>query len=272
MSARPNPPPVRRPRWRRDLTVRMPRADVAMSLAAPPPPPSSSLDTKVEPPLAEMELINFRRRFTFMSCSCDPVRVIAIDPQEAAAAARSTGSSCSSTCAAGLSPAAASRTSALAGVACQALSEIAHLHRRGVVHGDIRPSNLFVDSSGRVKIAGFGADHAIDRTANGGPCRASFSPAAYMSPDHAGGGYAGDIWSFGLTILELYTGSFPLVEQGQSIPLTCYSDGPPEAPATASPEFRSFVGCCLQMNPAKRPSAVQLMDHPFVTSSVFSQE
>lgn len=310
MSARPNPPPVRRPRGRRDLTVRTPRADVAMSLAGPPPPPPPpSLDTTVEPPLAEMELVclvdsgeagevwlvrhrGTRREYAlkvlYERWAAAAAGGDAADDDHSSlvrchgATRRSGGGGeehrivlLEHMRGGSLSGRRVADERALAGVARQALSGIAHLHRRGVVHGDIRPSNLFVDSSGRVKIAGFGADRAIDRTANGGPCRASLSPAAYMSPDHAGGGgggYAGDIWSFGLTILELYTGSFPLVEQGQSIPLTCYSDGPPEAPATASPVFRSFVGCCLQMNPAKRPSAVQLMDHPFVTSSVFSQE
>uniref|UniRef100_A0A0E0L8U7 Protein kinase domain-containing protein n=1 Tax=Oryza punctata TaxID=4537 RepID=A0A0E0L8U7_ORYPU len=309
MSARAQPPPAR-PRWRRDLTVRMPCEDVAMSLAAPPSSSSSSIDTTVESPLAEMELVclvdsgeggkvwlvrhrDTRREYALKvlyerwagggGADTDDAILRAADDDDHPSLVRCHGGTrhrdngelrivlLEHMGGGSLSGRRVADERVLAGVARQALSGIAHLHRRGVVHGDIRPSNLFVDSSGRVKIAGFGADRAIDQI-NGGLCKASLRPAAYMSPDRADdGGYAGDIWSFGLTILELYTGSFPLEknrdEQGQSIPLTCYSDDPPETPATSSPEFRSFVGCCLQMNPAKRPSAVQLMDHPFVTSN-----
>ncbi|EAY99976.1 hypothetical protein OsI_21980 [Oryza sativa Indica Group] len=110
------------------------------------------------------------------------------------------------------------------------------------------------------------------------PCNSSVGTIAYMSPerintdlnDGAYDGYAGDIWSFGLSILEFYMGKFPFGEnlgkQGDWAALMCaicYSD-PPEPPAAVSPEFRSFVGYCLQKNPAKRPSAAQLMQHPFV--------
>ena len=44
----------------------------------------------------------------------------------------------------------------------------------------------------------------------------------------------------------------------------CYSDPPEPSPATASPEFRGFIACCLQKNPANRLSAAQLLQHPFV--------
>ncbi|KAL5200673.1 hypothetical protein ABZP36_021876 [Zizania latifolia] len=164
----------------------------------------------------------------------------------------------------------------LADVARQVLSGIAYLHRCHIVHRDIKPSNLLIDSARRVKIADFGVGRILKQTMDA--CNSSVGTIAYMSPerintdlnDGAYDGYAGDIWSFGLSILEFYMGRFPFGEnlgkQGDWAALMCaicYSD-PPEAPATSSPEFRSFVGCCLQKNPAKRPSAAQLMQHPFV--------
>jgi mitogen-activated protein kinase kinase 4/5 len=164
----------------------------------------------------------------------------------------------------------------LADVARQVLSGIAYLHRRHIVHRDIKPSNLLIDSARRVKIADFGVGRILNQTMD--PCNSSVGTIAYMSPerintdlnDGAYDGYAGDIWSFGLSILEFYMGKFPFGEnlgkQGDWAALMCaicYSD-PPEPPAAVSPEFRSFVGYCLQKNPAKRPSAAQLMQHPFV--------
>ncbi|KAK1603823.1 hypothetical protein QYE76_027496 [Lolium multiflorum] len=164
----------------------------------------------------------------------------------------------------------------LADVARQVLSGIAYLHRRRIVHRDIKPSNLLVDAARRVKIADFGVGRILSQTMD--PCNSSVGTVAYMSPeridtdinDGAYDGYAGDIWSFGLSILEFYFGRFPFGEnlgrQGDWAALMvaiCYSD-PPQPSAPASPELRSFIGCCLQKNPAKRLSAAQLLQHPFV--------
>jgi mitogen-activated protein kinase kinase 4/5 len=164
----------------------------------------------------------------------------------------------------------------LADVARQVLSGIAYLHRRHIVHRDIKPSNLLIDSARRVKIADFGVGRILNQTMD--PCNSSVGTIAYMSPerintdlnDGSYDGYAGDIWSFGLSILEFYLGRFPFGEnlgrQGDWAALMvaiCYSD-PPEPPPTASPEFRGFISCCLQKNPAKRLTAAQLLQHPFV--------
>ena len=161
----------------------------------------------------------------------------------------------------------------LAHVARQVLSGIAYLHRRHIVHRDIKPSNLLIDSGRRVKIADFGVGRILNQTMD--PCNSSVGTIAYMSPERINtdlndGSYAGDIWSFGLSILEFYLGRFPFGEnlgrQGDWAALMvaiCYSD-PPEPPPTASPEFRGFISCCLQKNPAKRLTAAQLLQHPFV--------
>ncbi|TVU39602.1 hypothetical protein EJB05_13029, partial [Eragrostis curvula] len=163
----------------------------------------------------------------------------------------------------------------LARVARQALAGIDYLHRRRIVHRDIKPSNLLIDSTNRVKIADFGIGRILNQTLD--PSSSfSIGTIAYMSPERINtdlndGGYAGDIWSFGISILELYLGRLPFGEsfgkEGDWAALMCaicYSD-PPEPPPTASREFRGFISCCLQKNPAKRPTAAWLLQHPFVT-------
>ncbi|EAZ24877.1 hypothetical protein OsJ_08657 [Oryza sativa Japonica Group] len=172
----------------------------------------------------------------------------------------------------------------LADVARQVLSGIAYLHRRHIVHRDIKPSNLLIDSGRRVKIADFGVGRILNQTMD--PCNSSVGTIAYMSPerintdlnDGAYDGYAGDIWSFGLSILEFYMGRFPLGEnlgkQGDWAALMCaicYSDSP-APPPNASPEFKSFISCCLQKNPARRPSAAQLLQHRFVAGPQQQQQ
>ncbi|KAI3442532.1 uncharacterized protein J3R85_000722 [Psidium guajava] len=156
----------------------------------------------------------------------------------------------------------------------QILSGLAYLHRRKIVHRDIKPSNLLVNSRKQVKIADFGVSRILSQTMD--PCNSSVGTIAYMSPERINtdlnhgkyNGCAGDIWSFGVSILEFYLGRFPFAvgRQGDWASLMCaicMSD-PPEAPASASPEFRDFIGCCLQREPARRWTAYQLLRHPFI--------
>ncbi|WOL13862.1 mitogen-activated protein kinase kinase 5-like [Canna indica] len=167
----------------------------------------------------------------------------------------------------------------LSEVAHQVLAGLAYLHRRKIVHRDIKPSNLLIDSGGRVKIADFGVSRILAQTMD--PCNSSVGTIAYMSPERINtdlnhgnyDGYAGDIWSFGLSILEFYLGRFPFGEnlgkQGDWASLMCAIclGNPPEAPPTASREFRDFISRCLQKDPARRLPAALLLQHPFITNN-----
>ncbi|XP_074591877.1 mitogen-activated protein kinase kinase 4-like [Curcuma longa] len=167
----------------------------------------------------------------------------------------------------------------LADVARQVLSGLAYLHRRRIVHRDIKPSNLLVNARGEVKIADFGVGRILAQTMD--PCKSAVGTIAYMSPERINtdlnqgsyDGRAGDIWSFGVSILEFYLGRFPfgdrLGRQGDWASLMmaiCYAPLP-EAPSTASPEFRSFIGSCLQREPGRRLTAEHLLRHSFLAQA-----
>ncbi|KAF8407317.1 hypothetical protein HHK36_006444 [Tetracentron sinense] len=162
----------------------------------------------------------------------------------------------------------------LACLARQMLCGLTYLHRRKIVHRDIKPSNLLINARKQVKIADFGVSRILAQTMD--PCNSSVGTIAYMSPERINtdlnhgvyDGYAGDIWSLGVSILEFYLGRFPFAvgRQGDWASLMCAIciSQPPEAPAEASREFRNFIACCLQRDPAKRWTAAQLLHHPFV--------
>ncbi|CAA0829510.1 Mitogen-activated protein kinase kinase 5 [Striga hermonthica] len=162
----------------------------------------------------------------------------------------------------------------LSDVARQVLAGLHYLHRRKIVHRDIKPSNLLINSRKIVKIADFGVSRVLAQTMD--PCNSSVGTIAYMSPERINtdlnhgqyDGYAGDIWSLGVSILEFYLGKFPFAvgRQGDWASLMCAicMSKPPEAPPAASREFRDFIACCLQRDPARRWTAGQLLKHPFI--------
>ncbi|KAJ3695383.1 hypothetical protein LUZ60_000760 [Juncus effusus] len=173
-----------------------------------------------------------------------------------------------------------SNEASLSDVARQVLGGLVYLHKRRIVHRDIKPSNLLINSERRIKIADFGVGRILAQTMD--PCHSSVGTIAYMSPERINtdlnhgkyDGYLGDIWSFGLSILEFYLGKFPFGEnlgkQGDWASLMCAIcyNNPPEAPPGASREFRDFVGRCLQRDPTKRLNAAQLLQHPFILQHV----
>ena len=163
----------------------------------------------------------------------------------------------------------------LATVARQVLSGLSYLHAHKIIHRDIKPSNLVVNRNMEVKIADFGVSKIMCRKLDA--CNSYVGTCAYMSPerfdpDRYGGnynGYAGDIWSLGLTLFELYVGHFPFLPAGQRpdwatlMCAICFGE-PPSLPDSASKEFRSFVECCLKKESDERWTADQLLKHPFL--------
>ncbi|KAF5186025.1 Mitogen-activated protein kinase [Thalictrum thalictroides] len=166
--------------------------------------------------------------------------------------------------------------SSLSNIALQVLNGLNYLHTHKIVHRDIKPSNLLVNSKMEVKIADFGVSKIMCRTLD--PCDSYVGTCAYMSPERFDpdtyganyNGYAGDIWSLGLTLLELYVGHFPLSPPGQKpdwaslMCAICFGDPPSLQESSASEEFRDFIRCCLQKESCKRWTVMQLLSHPFV--------
>uniref|UniRef100_A0A0C9RJH7 mitogen-activated protein kinase kinase kinase n=1 Tax=Wollemia nobilis TaxID=56998 RepID=A0A0C9RJH7_9CONI len=152
----------------------------------------------------------------------------------------------------------------------QILAGLAYLHKKNTVHRDIKGANILVDTNGQVKVADFGmAKHITAQS-----CPLSFKGSPYwMAPEviKNANGYnlAVDIWSLGCTVLEMatakppwsqYEGVAAMFKIGNSKEL-------PSIPDHLSEEGKSFVKLCLQRNPALRPTAAQLLEHPFVKNA-----
>ncbi|KAF8019727.1 hypothetical protein BT93_G0430 [Corymbia citriodora subsp. variegata] len=158
----------------------------------------------------------------------------------------------------------------------QILNGLEYLHDQKVVHRDIKCANILVDVSGSVKLADFGLAKATKINA----AKTSTGSAFWMAPEvvnpkEGSYGSAADIWSLGCTVLEMLTRQPPYspLEGIQALFRIGKGETPP-IPNSLSTDARDFILKCLQVNPNDRPSAVQLLDHPFVrkpsTSSNFA--
>ncbi|KAI5672455.1 hypothetical protein M9H77_12819 [Catharanthus roseus] len=149
----------------------------------------------------------------------------------------------------------------------QILSGLAYLHGRNTVHRDIKGANILVDPNGEVKLADFGMAKHITSASS----MLSFKGSPYwMAPEvvmnTSGYSLAVDIWSLGCTVLEMATSKPPWsqFEGVAAIFKIGNSKDIPEIPEHLSNEAKSFIRLCLQREPNTRPSASQLLDHPFV--------
>lgn len=167
----------------------------------------------------------------------------------------------------------------------QAARGLEAAHALGVVHRDIKPGNLMLDSAGRVKVVDFGVVLALERstwlTVVGRP----IGTPAYMSPEQCRGervGPASDIYALGVTFFELLTSRLPFSEEGGSpfaLMLKHIQEPPPDPRRLRAgvPDWAANVALrCLHKAPEERFAdggalAQALTEQPADESSVVSQ-
>ncbi|CAI8611981.1 unnamed protein product [Vicia faba] len=178
------------------------------------------------------------------------------------------------------------------------LNALSYLHGQGHLHRDIKSGNILVDSNGLVKLADFGVSASIYESNNAVGACSSYSSSSsnsssslmftdfagtpyWMAPEvihsHNGYSFKADIWSFGITALELAHGRPPLshLPPSKSMMLNItkrfrFSDfdkyiykGHSGGSNKFSKAFKDMVASCLNQDPTKRPSAEKLLKHSF---------
>ncbi|MCO5612417.1 hypothetical protein L7F22_066684 [Adiantum nelumboides] len=164
------------------------------------------------------------------------------------------------------------------------LQGLHYLHTNGIVHCDIKSHNILLDSSGRLKIADFGAARRLQaishkshakKTANCSPLRGT---PLYMAPEVVQGmeqGPPSDIWSLGCTVVEMLEGRPPLGHISNLGALFLKLGNSEESlplPELVSAEAKDFLQLCLQRDPKARPTAAVLLQHPFLSGKAGAHE
>lgn len=163
--------------------------------------------------------------------------------------------------------------------------------KHAIMHRDVKPSNILVNSSGEIKICDFGVSgQLIDSMAN------SFvGTRSYMSPERLQGTHysvQSDIWSLGLSLVEMAIGMYPIPPPDANALKAIFDENPEEGnQATVEPknmaifelldyivnepppklehniftdDFKNFVDICLKKNPDERADLKTLLNHPWI--------
>ncbi|SCU82701.1 LADA_0C07382g1_1 [Lachancea dasiensis] len=164
-------------------------------------------------------------------------------------------------------------------VAERVLKGLSYLQERKIIHRDIKPQNILLNEMGQVKLCDFGVSgEAVNSLAT------TFTGTSfYMAPERIQGqpySVTSDVWSLGLTLLEVAQAKFPFGSEKVTanmppiellmliLTFTPELKDAPELNITWSKSFKSFIQYCLNKDPRVRASPRQMLQHPWVQGQI----
>ncbi|KAL2043147.1 hypothetical protein N7G274_004207 [Stereocaulon virgatum] len=159
------------------------------------------------------------------------------------------------------------------------LNGLTYLHGRKIIHRDIKPSNILLTRSGQVRLCDFGVSGEFGTK---GDANTFIGTSYYMAPERiTGQSYTitSDVWSLGVTLLEVAQHRFPFPADGTEmqpraglIDLLTYIvrqeipklKDEPESKIKWSENFKYFIECCLEKEPTRRATPWRMIEHPWM--------
>jgi serine/threonine protein kinase len=158
----------------------------------------------------------------------------------------------------------------------QVLEGLTYLHMNGIVHRNVKGSNILIDTSGVIKLTDFGCSGRPDRFSEDNPQDINKTlslprgPPYWSAPEvvmRKSQGKPADVWSVGCIVIEMLTGLPPWTNSSRNLDefIKQISLGtPPPFPADISENCRDFLFKTFKFKPEDRPSPLDLLEHPFV--------
>lgn len=169
----------------------------------------------------------------------------------------------------------------------QILIGVAYLHKKNIIHRDIKGANILIDIRGCVKITDFGISKKLSPLNSGNDDnhnddgkdkqnkRASLQGSVYwMAPEvvkQTATTEKVDIWSTGCVVIEMFTGRHPYPDfsQMQAI-FKIGTNKSPEIPSWASKEAKNFLRQTFELDYQRRPSAIELLQHSWLDTHLLA--
>ncbi|XP_057900703.1 LOW QUALITY PROTEIN: serine/threonine-protein kinase PAK 3-like [Melospiza georgiana] len=159
----------------------------------------------------------------------------------------------------------------MAAISRECLQGLDFLHSNHVIHQDVKSSNILLGTDGSVKLADFGLFAQL--SPEQGRRSSAAGAAGWLAPEVVTGQPCGpkvDIWSLGIVGIEMVEREVPSWNATPVLPQLLIATGGRQKlqqPNLFSSCLRDFLSCCLQRDEARRWSAKELLQHPFVTSA-----
>ncbi|RMZ84432.1 hypothetical protein DV738_g673, partial [Chaetothyriales sp. CBS 135597] len=159
------------------------------------------------------------------------------------------------------------------------LHGLTYLNSRKIIHRDIKPSNILLNRSGNIKLCDFGVSGEFGTK---GDANTFIGTSYYMAPERIQGQsytITSDVWSLGVTLLEVAEHRFPFPADGTEmqpraglIDLLTYIVAQPIPKLKDEPEngikwsdgFKYFIECCLEKEPKRRATPWRMLEHPWM--------
>ncbi|NXT31289.1 MP2K5 kinase, partial [Pelecanoides urinatrix] len=160
-------------------------------------------------------------------------------------------------------------------IAVAVVKGLTYLWSLKILHRDVKPSNMLVNTRGQVKLCDFGVSTQLVNSI----AKTYVGTNAYMAPERISGeqyGIHSDVWSLGISFMELALGRFPYPQSPSKknylssllLTLLLVSIQSQESPVLPAGEFSEpfvhFITQCMKKQPKERPAPEDLMGHPFI--------